>query len=109
MNATIKQIDFLARLATERDVMPGYTPEAAVNHLRQQASIGAIDKRRASAMIDAAMKAPRRPITGPTAAPQAAEGYYVKGDEAFKVQANKAGTSTYALRFTVTRTECRGH
>jgi hypothetical protein len=31
----------------------------------------------------------------PTA--QAAPGFYVRGDEAFKVQTNKAGTNTYAL------------
>lgn len=48
----------------------------------------------ASEAIDALFALPRR-----TDLPKAEPGFYVRGDDAFKVQANKAGTSTYALQW----------
>lgn len=58
--------------------------------------------------LDGAWYAPRhrREEDAPAATPQAptgdaAEGYYVRGDEAFRVVTNKSGTHTYAKRLRV--------
>ena len=51
----------------------------------------------AGAVIDYLFTLPRKAVD---AADQAAPGYYVRGDEAFKVVTNKAGTNTYAKVFT---------
>lgn len=58
MTATEKQINFLTNLIAEREVRKGETPEQTMTWFRNQT----IDRKQASEMIGAALKAPRRPI-----------------------------------------------
>lgn len=109
--ATDKQINFLRRLANDRQV--GATPDEAIAAL--EARIPTLSKRDASRMIEAALAAPRRDYAPQDQSgeerPMAAEGFYVREQprhpedrpvyEAFKVQWNREKTGTYALRFVV--------
>jgi hypothetical protein len=120
MNATDKQIGFLRRLAHDREV--GGTAEEALANLDARIEAG-LTKRDASAMIEHALRQPRRPHAPENQAeprPMAAEGFYIRElpprhpedrprYEAYKVQWNQGRTGTYALRFTVTQPECGGH
>jgi len=84
--ATPAQRSFIEALMRDRDL----TGTAYEGHVPDWSRA---EFHNASQMITYLKTLPCRP------AAQAEPGYYVKGSEAFKVQANKAGTSTYALQW----------
>jgi hypothetical protein len=91
---TPRQIAFLKRLTDERDTTQ---VESLLNVTRRQAVDGTLTARTASQLIDRLLALPRKQDNEQDAPAEAEPGFYVRGDDAFKVQKNKAGTHTYAL------------
>lgn len=88
--ASDRQIDYIRSLARTHTM-----PAEHAARLEQRLAAHDLDARVASATIEWLKALPE------FTAPRAAEGFYVRGNEAFKVKSNKAGTGTYALRFDV--------
>lgn len=101
--ATEKQIAFARSLVRDRDVMPGMGATDALEWYDATLREHGMTVAQASAFIDRAKSAAFRQhatrVGGDTAPATATPGFYVRGAEAYKVQANKAGTGTYALRW----------
>lgn len=103
--ATDRQIAYARTLVNDRDVLPGMNREDALEWFDRTLSEHGMSVQQASAFIDraknAAYRQHRTPVGGPAdpAPALAAPGFYVRGDEAYKVQENQAKTATYALRW----------
>ena len=103
--ATDKQTAYARTLVSDRDVLPGMSREDALEWFDRTLADHGMTVTQASAFIDRAKQAPyrqhRTAVGGPAdRAALAAPGFYVRGDEAYKVQHNQARTATYALRWT---------
>lgn len=91
--ASQSQIDLLTRLLSEREV-----PAESRRWINEALAHNALTGGRggtASRSIEHLFNCPKAVDT--VSAAEATPGYYVRGGDAFKVQANKAGTHTYAL------------
>lgn len=109
MNITDKQADLLRRLAAERVVIPGLSADESIARVDVLVATNAIDRRRASQMIEAALAAPKRQAQDtPLAA--ARPGYYVTdaGDFVVVVE-NRARTKTYAKVLLIEKRDGRTH
>lgn len=81
--ASDKQVAFIERLLSEKDTTG--------THFAGHASVPALTSAQASQAITELLALPSVPTA------EAEPGFYVRGEQAFKVQTNKAGTHTYAL------------
>lgn len=97
MSATTKQVSLITRLLAEKIV-----PDDFRARIAEVLADSTTTTKDASLIIDWLFKQPRAGAAEP--APQATPGFYVTGPRtdqtAVKVQANKAGTGTYALAWT---------
>lgn len=107
---TAPQIDLIDRLAVEREwaALPAefvaiVGKVVAGTEDDRKAALAGLDRRRASRIIDALFDCRYARATSRAAEP----GYYVQDGTVFVVVANRAGTSTYAKRLTIT--SGRGH
>lgn len=105
--ATEKQIAYARSLVSDRDVLPGMNRQDALEWFDRTLAEHGMTVDQCSRFIDRAKQARYRQhqtrvggAAEETSPALAAPGFYVRGAEAFKVQANKAGTATYALRWT---------
>lgn len=85
--ASDKQIAFILRLLGEKVV----DADAGID---ESLDSGNLTSHRASQIIGYLLACPSKPST---VSAEAAPGFYVRGDAAYKVQSNKAKTHTYAL------------
>lgn len=103
--ATDRQVSYARSLVQSRDVLPGLSAAEALEWFDSTLREHGMTKGSCSRLIDRAKASRVRqhstPVGGPAPAErqEAAPGFYVRGDEAFKVQRNKAGTHTYAKRW----------
>ena len=94
--ASPRQVDLLTRLVSERVVDPALA--ADLDAARTAYRTGAFTTTQASSLIERLFAARRKDADTPAA--NAEPGFYMRGDLAIKVQANKAKTGTYALTWT---------
>lgn len=94
--ATIPQMTFIKRLTEEREISMDRIPATveALERGRQQYRDGVFTKERATRLIEDLKCAPYRDRP---ATQRVEPGYYVRGQQAYKVQQNKAKTGVYAL------------
>lgn len=94
--ATSRQVELLTRLVGERVVDPALA--ADLDAARTAYRTGGFTTAAASSLIERLFAARRKDADAPAA--NAQPGFYMRGDQAIKVQANKAKTGTYALTWT---------
>lgn len=94
--ATAAQCAFIKRLLSEHDVTADPTVVVIVESARDMVMAGTFSTRAASGLIDLLKAQPFQEGSEPKGG-EAKPGYYVRGDLAFRVQTNKAGTHTYAM------------
>ena len=94
--ASDRQVELLTRLVTERVVDPALATD--LDAARAAYRAGTFTTTAASSLIERLFASRRKDADAPAA--NAEPGFYMRGDQAIKVQSNKAKTGTYALTWT---------